>query len=422
MYFDFGFNWGGIGRDPILALDPLFYANYKAKRINAYSKNGSGVPTINTADRSGGDHATRIFKGGNDGIETITASDTNRFVSGHYDSTGYHSGIGLLIERDAANEVKEQDGSDIAVGNDATKTLAQDSPMGAVATKITFDDTGGDATADTDTISNLTATEEVFVSFLVKKGTKASLGLSFTDGFSPALLDTVIDEYATASLGEWIKVERSFTMNAETAGYLSFNLEGGAVDTGEITVCGISVSVIPYPSIIPSTGGRMQRNEEVLVYSAEDNFKLEGGTIAIAFRPNMLPTETVEDAKTFLSIAGAGLDLISFGYGVAGEDLIKVVTNRDPSFDFPTATYAPGWADRNELHTIAIQYVGGIKFNLWGDGVNRGESNLIFAALTMTNLSMTLSSGLNTNIKSIVTFDRRFSDAEMVELDRLMRL
>jgi hypothetical protein len=422
MYFDFGFNWGGIGRDPILALDPLFYANYKFQQINAYSKNGSGVPTTNTADRTGGDYATRIFKSGDGGIETITASDTNRFVSGNYNETGYHRGPGLLIERDATNEIKEQDGSDITVGSSATKTLAQDSPMGAVATKINFDDTGNNATADTDTISNLTATEEVFVSFLVEKGTKASLGLSFTDGFSPALLDTVIDEYATASLGEWIEVKRSFTMNAETSGYLSFNLEGGAVDTGEITVCGISVSVIPYPSIIPSTGGRMQRNEEVLVYSAEDNFEQLEGTIAIAFRPNMLPTETVEDAKTFFSISGVGLDVISFGYGVAGEDLIKVVTNRDPGFSFPTATYAPGWTDRNELHTIAIKYTHEEKFNLWGDGVDRGESNSDHFSLSMTNLPMTLSSGLNTNIKSIVILGYPLSDTGMVELDRLMRL
>jgi hypothetical protein len=166
----------------------------------------------------------------------------------------------------------------------------------------------------------------------------------------------------------------------------------------------------------------MQRNEEVLVYSAENNFGADVGTIAIAFRPNMLPTETVEDAKNFFSIAGVGLDLISFGYGVAGEDLIKVITNRDPGFNFPTATYAPGWTDRNELHTIAIKYTHEEKFNLWGDGVDRGESNSVHFALTMTNLSMTLSSGLNTNIKSIVTFDREFSDTEMVELNRLMRL
>jgi hypothetical protein len=326
----------------------------------------------------------------------------------------------LLIERDATNEVQEQDGSDITVGTSATKTLAQDSPMGAVATKINFADTTSNATAVTDTISNLTVDEEVFVSFLIKIAADKTYGISFKDGASAVLLD---EDLPTIPVGKWVEVKTSFTMSAgETTGVLYFNRDGGSDATGEITVCGISVSVIPYPSIIPSTGGRMQRNEEVLVYSAENNFGRSVGTIAIAFRPTMLPTETVEDAKTFLSIAGAGLDLISFGYGVAGEDLIKAVTNRNPGFLFPTVTYAPGWTVRNELHTIAISYINGVRYNLWGDGVNRGESDKIFTSLTMTNLSMTLSSGLNTNIKSIVTFDRKFSDAEMVELDRLMRL
>ena len=250
-----------------------FFADYAEDTLTAGYASGSDVATF-AASRSASNPATYIDADGV--LQLTTTSNVGRFTKGYYDTTGFHSREGVLIEGAATNLCAYS--TDISsqslnwnLGDVTTTQNNAIAPDGTLtASKITATGAGTYSRIYRTAVSSTgTNTYSVWL----KNGTvstQASLRLQSSGGVQ----DTV--ENVTLISG-WARY--SFTATTDSANtnlfiYLRPDGDGGdAATAGEyLYAWGAQLEASPYAtSFIPTTAAALTRNKETLKYVNSGN-------------------------------------------------------------------------------------------------------------------------------------------------------
>lgn len=315
-------NWQGSGYvfNHIVTYSGLtFYKNFTDLTHNIDADFALGSPTATfTATRSASAPATYID---NQGIINLqTSSNVPRMVQGYYDTTGFHSKVGLMIEAAATNTLTRTDGTVFASSTYGTYWTGWSFDITITGTPITSNptipdlinisgstsqrvqytgvagDSGGKAAAISSNntavgtfVQNDVVTDSVWVRSLTgNNGWTPKVYLIFRDS-SGTLTEEFIDNITPTTY--WKRY--SFTHTVTTATTSRANIKVGA-DTGligtgntvDIEVAGPQLEKNPYAtSWIPTTTTSLTRGAEVLTYPISGNRTATSESIFIKFAP-----------------------------------------------------------------------------------------------------------------------------------------
>jgi hypothetical protein len=253
-----------------------FYKNYVKNQTNANADYSIGSPTATvTAARSAGAPATYFDSSGL--IHTLTTANVPRWTQGFYDSTGFHSSPGILVESGGA----QTEGRNVAQYSTAFTNAVW------TATNVTAVDSVSDGVLSA-TVSTLTAsagngnitqaftdgsagiyTASIFIKRETGTGTinlRANTGNSYT---------------AVTVTSSWTRVQVSSTSLTNPTFDLQIVTNGDA-----IYVYGAQLEKFPtMTSYIPTTGASATRASELLSYPISGNRTASQESIFIKFIP-----------------------------------------------------------------------------------------------------------------------------------------
>ncbi len=253
-----------------------FYKNYVSSQVNAnadYSI-GSGTATV-TAARSGSSPATYFNSSG--GILVLTTANVPRWTQGYYDSTGFHSKPGILIESGGAlatgrnNIIQSADFTDIAWVA-TTVTVAGGVVDGVLAATVSTLSATAPSSKIIQAVVDAVAGKYTASIFIKRKTGTGTISLRANTA------DTATD--ITAFVGtNWTRVQ----VTSSSAINPTFELD---IDTSgdEVYVFGAQLEKHPnMTSYIPTTTGAVTRAAEKLTYAILNNRTVAIETIFVKF-------------------------------------------------------------------------------------------------------------------------------------------
>jgi hypothetical protein len=273
--------------------DMAIYRNKALSASEVLSIHNGGAKTGATAhwDMSDGSGSTLTdIVGSNDGtfgplpprwltngstyITQVTASDTSRFTTGFYSSTGFTSAPGLLIEGARTNLLSNAYEFNNANWSKSNVTIATDSVDGpsnisnSQADTLTASAANG-TVLQAETIAVNTFTFSIFLKRLTGTGN----------------IDLTVDGGATWTT---VTVTAGWTRHTLTQASVTNPSSGVRIvtDTDAVYAWGAQLEQAAYPSsFIPTTTAALTRNAELLKYEIASNRTAEIETLIYKFRP-----------------------------------------------------------------------------------------------------------------------------------------
>ena len=282
-----------------------FFADYAEDTLTAGYASGSDVATF-AASRSASNPATYIDADGV--LQLTTTSNVGRFTKGYYDTTGFHSREGVLIEGAATNYLTDTmfgraigaDNWDSSYGTitDTSSTIINIS--GAKERKVEYIYLGSEANF-TDFLTQLTPNDSFdasganvigTVSFWARgdisgitTGTSTTTFLNISENDNAAsfqrtaLTKTLAEAASFLSVTEWRRFSFPFTVtDTDTrkvrVSFISLTTTNKptASENASLEITGVQVEVTPYAtSFIPTTAAALTRNLEILKGENDDN-------------------------------------------------------------------------------------------------------------------------------------------------------
>jgi len=292
------------------SLGSTFVKQYDVNQFSLDADNSLGSPTATfTASRGASNPATYIDANGV--VQVTTTSDEARWTQGYYDSSGFTSAPGLLIEGAGTNlltyGIFSADTAGLATGWNIADDVTNAQTMSIVAETLTniagsqaqrWQHTFGDGSYSlykqnlgVDTV----AQNDVLTLSVWLKGTVTSitsLALSIREQDNAGVSGTTTsgsDIKASISSTEWRRFSYTVTaidadVNRAELRILVFHPGSGSID---LQIAGAQLEKNPYAtSFCPTTTAALTRNEEILEYPIASNRTAATETIVIKFRPN----------------------------------------------------------------------------------------------------------------------------------------
>lgn len=233
-----------------------FIKDYKNSQnsVNADYSVGSGVGTF-TATRSSTAPATYVTSDGT--VVTTITSNIPRFTAGFYDSTGFVSRPGIILERNIANLIPKSSDIDDATWTE-TDTVAEDADTGSSSPDGTATSPSLTATGANGTLLLTTAvTAQTYSVWLKRKTGTGNIDITANSGTG----------WTT------VTVTSSWTRHQVTAASASQTCGIRVVTSGDaVYVWGNQFEALPFASTyIPTTSVSLTRGNENLKYVIADN-------------------------------------------------------------------------------------------------------------------------------------------------------
>lgn len=319
-----GINMGIPGSNQVSTLQRLasfggmtFYKNYanSPASLNADFSVGSSTATF-TATRSASAPATYVDSNGV--IQLTTTSNVGRFQGGYYDTNGFNSQKGLMIEAAGTNLLTRTDGTATSSGlwtgwsatafgnitgtpvttNNAIPQLT--SIIGATSQRVQYTGVAGDTPSknlylsDAGTANASVAPSNVVTISLLAKSTTGMVGVTtvaltidWRDNTDSQLSVTNIDIKSSLS-SSYRKFTLTGTAPASTD-HIKFYIQTSGIDNGDsvdLEIYGDQAEINPYAtSWIPTTTTSLTRGAEVLKYPISGNRTAASESIFIKFSP-----------------------------------------------------------------------------------------------------------------------------------------
>lgn len=349
-----------------------FYKSHRyASSVNANYSIGSGTGTF-TASRGASNPATYVDAFGV--VWLVTTSNTPRFTQGFYDTTGFVSRPGLMMERASTNLLQDSyfaDGSttywEVITGGTVAADTTYSNPYGAgqiekiVGTAINQ----GMVTSTAKKVADVQGTKYT-VSALVR-GT-GSVKLYWSDAITQVSGEFILDP------NEWTRVQFTFLAAATTTSLVGvINFANAALTC---YVANIQCEANPYAtSFIPTTTAALTRNQEKLTYLTSGNRTAATESVFIKF--------TVESAFTSDANYRLLTDTVNVGRYFSretGTSVIKVfpnITNNGAVFINTTTSPAAG---TSYVLGATMNSAGTPGLTVYIDGVSEGTTDAGFTA------------------------------------------
>lgn len=232
-----------------------FFKDYENNKSSANADWSSGSSTATVTVTRDATHPATYFTGSGV-MNTTTTSSVARFTTGFYDSTGFVSRAGLLIEAASVNLVPKS-----SIYNDASW----------VATTMTVTDVGGIMAPDGTSSSTLTASAGNATVLLAAAVTAQTYSVWIQRKTGSGNIQITADGGATYStvtlvVGTWARFQISAVSALQTCG-IRIVTSGDA-----IYVYGSQFENLPYSSsYIPTTSVALTRNAEKVSYVIASN-------------------------------------------------------------------------------------------------------------------------------------------------------
>lgn len=376
--------------------DYLFYNRALTLAEASTLNNGESVTTnlVSHWDMSDGSGSTLAdIVGSNDGTITgakwltngstyvtkVTADDTARWTTGYYDSSGFTSAPGLLLEGGATNlfVMSSVDGNVTAVAEDfqysgterwsvsfsnggaCTSTVADDAPdnIGGKSMSIEITNAGSVDNADVrmfhNNTVNLSMTTAYTVSFWVKADSVKTIALDSVNGDSS--LNTTFDTVANT----WIRISKTWTTDGVSGNtFIRWKLGDNGLYTIQFT--NFQIEEQSYSSsFVPTTTASLTRNDESLRYSVANNFV--GGTdvsLAYGYRPISLPDEQMTTFNRLFELNVDGDNGWRISYDSNANNRVNIFTESATANLFTPSAGAPFGSVRYSLHSLVGVWAG----------------------------------------------------------------
>ncbi len=400
--------------------DVRIYRNKALTAAEALSRSNGGTVTGATAhwDMSDGSGTTVTdIVGSNNGtiaadstapqwltdgstyVTKVTSDDTPRWTTGYYAQNGvYTAGPGLLLEGastnlftysfefDHANWSKSGDvgGRDPVVT--ANQAVAPDGSL--TADKIVYPAVAGSTQFSIVHQRPTQATAVHTFSLFLKgdAGGEVIYIMTTPDGASyettTATLTTAWKRFEVVSAGDSMDAYCQFGVDTRDAGQADQSAQ-------TVYAWGAQLEQAAYPSsFIPTTTAALTRNAEALTYVANDG-NFSGGTdgsIALVYRPIMLPDEQAASSKKLFRTFIDGPNYWYIRYSDNGNDLAVIDTRSNNVSETAVGPAEPFGSIRNSLHSVIATYSttadgSGKKLNGYIDGSATGwAQNVDYAA------------------------------------------
>lgn len=395
-----GFIGQGQGGNPFAGFGSTFVKQYNTNQSSLDADFSSGTATATfTATRGASNPATYINSSGI--LQKTTTSNAARWTQGYYATDGaFTAGPGLLFEGASTNLFVSSvtDGNVAAVSEDfqysgterwsislsnggtVTSTVVDDAPdaFAGKSMSIQITNEGGVAGADVryfnTNVVNLATTALYTVSFWVKASAVKVISMDTVAG------DTSLSTSFTTVANTWIRISKTWTTDGVGGGtFIRWLLGDNGLYTIQFTDLQIEKAAYP-SSFIPTTAASLTRNAEALSYPVASNFV--GGTdgsIAIAYRPIVLPDEQASNFRGLFIVSISGSNSWKLLYSINANDIVLFETNKGGSKKFSSSSAEPFGSSRYSLHSVIATYSttqdgAGKDSNLYIDGSSEGSN------------------------------------------------
>lgn len=363
--------------------------------INANYSLGSPTGTF-TASRGASNPAT--YQVGSSGVvTTTTTSNAARFTSGYWDSTGFHSAPGLLIEGTSTNLVPKS-----ALFNDATWTASNVTVVDGQIASPDGNTAGASVTATAGNGTLLLAsavTAQTFSVWLQRKTGTGNIDITANGGTNWTTVTLVANQ--------WARFDITASSASQTCG-IRIVTSGDAV-----YVWGTQFENIPFASTyIPTVGSALTRNAETLTYLISGNRTASTESMFFKFRTFWnanLPTTNLRLCSTDTKDRFIRFDAASDKFLVAPNGTDNSTAGANESSATTTAYVSKVVAG------IAIQETGNPNSAFYTDAVAQsgGNPNTDWTAPAWgTNFYVGTSNSGTVGIFAIIESMAFFSDAK----------
>lgn len=265
-----------------------FFKNYSRMPVGEVSASvlkadysvGSGAATY-AASRGSSNPATYIDNSGR--IQLVTTSNVARVTSGFYNSTGFVSRPGLIMEVASTNLVlysKDFSQANWGYVSASAAVSSNTAPDGGTAYTITTTDNSLQRVSQQISVS---ASTVYTFSWWAKKGTQSTVKYNIYDASNAA--DIVAATAYTIPASGWARFSVTFTTPVGCVLIRVRPIEASGA-TGTTDLWGAQLEALPFAStFIPTTTAALTRNAETLTYPISGNRTAASESIFIKFTP-----------------------------------------------------------------------------------------------------------------------------------------
>jgi hypothetical protein len=426
-----------------------FYADY-SKDING-DRQMCGNPTATfTATRAAATPATWIDASGV--IQVTTTSNAPRITKGYYDTTGFHSYPGLMVEAAGTNLITRTDGTASGAGlwtswtvsgtttgaftNTQVACPTLSSIAGTNAQRVQYTAPAGDNPAKNfqivDTVSSGAASvvqnDTVTVSCWARSqtgnsGVTIKLGMYSRNNLDAYIAAYTGSDFISSLTTAWKRFTYTVQITDATAdrvrGYLTVEsvFDG---DTVDIEIYGMQIEKNTYAtSWIPTAASALTRNAEVLTYPTAGNRTAGTETIIIKFMPEWDGTDLA--ASTYL------MDTATKSRAIYGNtsDFIQFQPNATDTAGATVSSTSKPAENTSYVVGLVCNYTGDPNSSIYYNGSSQATDNNDFTSPAWGSAFYVGSSNgsisqLNGIISKVVIFNRALTAGELSSVTNLL--